>query len=95
MYDNLLDYLLNVRSLYSWERSPGISNDELDEYIKQIKNDEPIWELTGKYKGIGITGLPLTYLLGELYVSAANLDEALHKAKMCNVNYSDGKIYME
>lgn len=78
-----------------WERVPSISNDELDEYIKQIKNDEPIWKLTGKYKDIGITGLPLTYSLGELYVSAANLDEALHKAKIYNVNYSDGKIYME
>lgn len=90
MYDNLLDYLLWIRRCLPWDRSPGISNEQLDDFIKQIKGSDPIWEIMREYKD---EDSEYTCSLNPMYISVPSLSDAIRKTD--DSRCYDGRIYME
>ena len=86
MYENILDYLLWIRCISQHHRQPGITDSQLDDFIKQVKGEDPIWEITGNEKG---------FQLYPIYVVGKDFDDAILKARKSNKYYSGGRIYME
>ena len=77
-----LDVLLQMKNVPVYERSPVISDDELDQLIRDNKGSARIWCLFGE-------------VMMAFYVVADSFDEAINKAREHSLGYNGGYVWME